>query len=500
VGRPGRGFVENAAMLRSWLPLGVPVMALGVLALHLATNAQYDFHRDPLYYLDSARHPAWGYVDYPPVTPTIARLSLWIFGPSVWGLRLWPSLVGAVLIILSALIARGLGGGRTGVLLAATAAATSLVLLGANWLFQTVTFDQLIWISALLLLARLIRTGNRRLWLPLGVVLGAGLETKYTVIALIVGLAAGVVVTPLRRDLLTPWPWLAAGVALLIFAPNLVWQLQNGWPSIQYTLNHKSAQSIDFSPLTFLGDQLALIGPVAIPLWLAGLYWLLRSAALRALGVAALVPFLIYLFAGKSYYVGPLHPVLLAAGACALEQSTAARLHWLRPTAAIALTAQALVLLPLALPVLPEAAMAHSPLPSARKDFADTVGWHDLVAQVAQIYESLPPTDRATAVILTDNYGEAGAIDTYGGAAGLPHAYSGELTYWYWKPPSLSGPVIAVGIDRPFISTLFDKCTDLGSITNSYGLHNEEYGKPLTLCRDPTLSFDATWSRLKAFR
>src|SRR4029077_187464 len=323
-------------------------------------------------------------------------------------------------------------GGRTAVLLAATAAATSLVLLGAHWLFQTVSLDQLIWISALLLVARLIRTGNRWLWLALGVVMGAGLETKYTVIALIVGIAAGVLVTPLRRDLLTPWPWLAAVVALLIFAPNLAWQVQNGWPSVQYTLNHKSAQSVDFSPLTFLGDQLALIGPVAIPLWLAGLFWLLRSAERRALGVAALIPFLIYLFAGKSYYVGPLHPVLLAAGACALEQWTASRLRWLRPAAAIALTAQALVLLPLALPVLPEAAMARSPLPEVRKDFADTVGWNDLVSEVAQIYDSLPEADRASAVILTDNYGEAGAIDRYGGAAGLSHAYSGELTYWYW--------------------------------------------------------------------
>jgi hypothetical protein len=150
--------------------------------------------------------------------------------------------------------------------------------------------------------------------------------------------------------------------------------------------------------------------------------------------------------------------------------------------------------------MLPEAAMAQSPLAGVRKDFADTVGWHDLVAQVAQIYESLPASDRAGAVILTDNYGEAGAINTYGGAAGLPQAYSGELTYWYWKPRSMDGAVIAVGIDRSFLSTLFNECTDAGTITNSYGLHNEEFGKPLTVCRQPKLSFDATWSRLRAFQ
>ncbi len=475
-------------------------MALAVVVLHLATNAQYDFHRDSLYYMDSARHPAWGYVDYPPVTPTVARLSLWLFGPSVWGLRLWPSLVGGVLVVVSALIARELGGGRPAVVLAAAAAATSIVLLGANWLFQTVTFDQLVWLVALLLLARLNRTRDRRLWIAIGAVLGLGMETKYTVVALIVGIVLAVLLTPLRRDLLTPWPWLAVVLALVIFAPNLAWQVQNGWPSIAYTLNHKSTQSVDFSPVTFLSDQLALLGPVAIPLWIIGLHWLLRSPARRALGIAAIVPFVIYLFAGKSYYVGPLHPFLLAAGSCALVEWTATRRRWLPRAAAVALTAQALVLLPIAIPLLPEPVMATSPVAQVRKDFADTVGWHDLVRQVAQIYDSLPAADRASAVILTDNYGEAGAIDTYGAAAGLPNAFSGQLTYWYWKPASLHGPVIAVGIDRQFLSELFATCSDAGTITNGYGLHNEEFGKPLSVCRKPMLTLDAMWARLKAFQ
>src|SRR4029077_4369191 len=157
-------------------------LAIGVLALHLATNGLYDFHRDSLYYMDSARHPAWGYVDYPPVTPTIARLSLWIFGPSVWGLRLWPSLAGALIVVLAALIAHELGGGRFAQVLAAVAAASSPVLLGANWLFQTVTFDQLLWVACFWIAARLVRTGNSRLWLALGIGLGVGLETKYTIV------------------------------------------------------------------------------------------------------------------------------------------------------------------------------------------------------------------------------------------------------------------------------------------------------------------------------
>ena len=481
-------------------PLVIGGMAAAVLVLHLATNGQYDFHRDSLYYLDSARHPAWGYVDYPPLTPTVARLSLFLFGPSVWGLRLWPTLAGAVMVLLAALIARELGGGRRARILAAVGAATSPVLLGANWLFQTVTFDQLVWLTCFWIAARLIRTQDHRLWLALGVAAGVGLETKYTVLALLAGLAVGALLTPMRRHLLTPWPWIGLGLTLLIFLPNLLWQVANSWPSVEYTLNHKSTQSVDFSPLVFLAQQPALIGPLAIPLWLAGLYWLLSAPSRRWLGIAALVPFAVYLFVGKSYYVGPLCPVLLAAGACGLESWTKRRAARLFPATAVALVAQALVLMPLALPLVPESTMATSFLATARTDFAATVGWHDLVSQVAAIYDAMPASDRAQTVILTGNYGEAGAINTYGGAAGLPTAYSGELSYYYWRPPAIPGPVIAIGLDPTFMLTLFGTCSTMGTVSNSYHLDNEENGAPITLCRDPKLPLDQLWPRLKAFQ
>ena len=495
----------RATLMRPSVSLRSEVLVIGALALikltlHLATNGAYDFHRDSLYYLDSARHPAWGYVDYPPITPTVARFSLWLFGPSVWGLRLWPTLAGAVMVVLAALIARELGGGRFARILAAVGALTSPVLLGANWLFQTVTFDELVWLVAFWLAARLVRTQDRRLWIALGITLGVGLETKYTILALIAGLAVGTLLTPLRRHVATPWPWFGLGLAVLVFLPNLTWQASNGWPSVEYTLNHKSAQSVDFSPLRFLSEQLALIGPLAIPLWLAGLTWLFSGPGRRLIGIAALTPFVVYLFVGKSYYVGPLDPLLLAAGSCGLESWTGSRGRWLRPTMAIALVVQALVLLPLALPLLPEAIMARSPLPGIRKDFADTVGWHDLVAQVAAVYDSLPAAERARAVILTDNYGEAGAIDTYGHSFGLPTAVSGQLTYYYWKPARLDGPVVAVGVDPALLSTLFGTCSAMGTVTNSYGLHNEEFGAPISVCRQPKLPLDELWPRLKTFR
>jgi hypothetical protein len=403
------------------------------------------------------------------------------------------------MVVLAALIARELGGGRAARVLAALGAATSLVLLGANWLFQTVTFDQLIWMSTFWVTARLLRTRDPRLWPAIGLLVGVGLETKYTVVALAAGLFLGTLLTPIRRQLLTPWPWIAVAIAALIFLPNLVWQAGHGWASVEYTLNHKSDQSLDFSPERFLLEQLALVGPIALPLWIAGLAWLLRSPERRMLGIVAAVPFLIYLFAGKSYYVGPLHPFLIAAGACALEEWTTVRRQWLLPTAAVALIAQALIVMPLVLPLVPERVMATSFLGSSRKDFADTVGWHDLVGQVKGVYDSLSPDDRKQAVILTNNYGEAGAINTYGRPLGLPIAVSGQLSHYYWKPASLNGPVIAVGHDPSFLAILFADCEQVATITNPYGLDNEEFGRAISVCRSPRMSLDQLWSRLRAF-
>jgi 4-amino-4-deoxy-L-arabinose transferase-like glycosyltransferase len=504
VGAPSRDATtpDFAASARSrwkseWLI--ICVLAIVVLAVHLATNGLYGFHRDELYYLDSARHLTWGFVDYPPLTPAVARLSEFVFGTSLWGLRLWPSLAGAAMVVLTAQIARELGGGRSARVLAAIGAAASPVLLGANWLFETVTFDQFVWLVCFCLYARLLRTGDRRLWLALGAAAGVGLETKYTIVALLVGLAVGAAVTPLRRHLRTPWPWLGLALMAVIFLPNLVWQIGNGWPSLAYTFNHHTAQPNDFAPLRFLSDQLALIGPLALPVWIAGWYWLLSGKG-RALGVAALVVFVTFLFVGKDYYIGPLHPLLVTAGACAIEVWTQRRARWLRPTTAAALVAQAVVLLPIAIPLLPETEMARSTLPSIRTDFAETVGWQDLVTQVKTVYERIPVSERPSTVILTNNYGEAGAINTYGPQLGLPTAVSGELTYYYWRPTRFGDSIIAVGLDASFLSTLFDDCSTLATVSNSYGLHNQEFGAPIVVCGRPKLPLDRLWSHLKSFQ
>jgi hypothetical protein len=479
---------------------GLAVLALAKLAVHLLTNGVLGFHRDELYYLASGRHLAPGYVDYPPFTPLLARLGLALFGPSVFGLRLFTTLAGVAMVVLAGLIARELGGGRFAQLLAAGAALASPMLLGANWLFQTVTFDQLTWTVALLLAVRLVRTGDPRWWLAVGAVLGVGVEVKYTVLVLGFGLAVGALATPVRRHLLTAWPWLGALAALLLLAPNLAWQVQNGWPSVAFIVGHPQNQADSFSPPVFLAQHVALVGPLALPLWLAGWYRLLRRPELRMLGMTALTGFAAFLVEGKSYYAGPLFPLLLAAGAVGVEAVGRDRARWLRSATVTALALNAVVLLPLAIPVVPASRLHALGLDAIRKDYADTVGWPELADQVAAVYDSLPPDERAQAVVLAANYGEAGAIDLYGPARGLPSAICPELTYWYWKPGHVDDrTVIVAGYPRDYVERYFASVEPAATITMPFGVDNEEVGREIVVARQPRVPLDSAWAEMRRF-
>lgn len=494
-----RGVVRRAVRRSELAVLGAIVAVK--LVVHYLTSWQYDFHRDELYYLDSARHLDLGYVDYPPLTPLIGRVSVLLFGqPPVLGLRIWPPLAGAVLVVLAWLVARELGGGRTARLLAAFATLASPLLLATNWLFQTVCFDQVAWMSCLLLVVMAIRRHRPWLWLPAGVALGVGLETKYTIVALALGLVIGILATPVRAHLRTPWPWLGALAALIILSPNLVWQVQHGWASLDYVRNHRA--DVGGGPIAYLLMQLIYIGPFGIPLWVAGWATLLRDPRLRAIGIAGAVAWVLFAFVGKDYYGGPLYPLLLAAGACWLERRIEQRRGRLSATAAaIALGAQAVFLCPPLLPVLPEPVMVATPVPAIRKDMAETVGWHELVSQVDGVYRALPSDRRGGALILASNYGEAGAINTYGPARGLPTAYAPELSDWYLLPRGLSpATVILVGYPAQQVDAACSDARPVATIRNSYGFHNTEYGRPIYVCTHLRTSTDSIWHQFQRFR
>jgi hypothetical protein len=459
----------------------------------MAVADRYGWHRDELYYLASSRHLALGYVDYPPITPLLARLDQAIFPGSIPGLRLLTVLAGAAIIVVAGLIARELGGNGLAQVLAGLAVLISPMFVGANILFQTVTFDQLVWAVACLVFVRLLRGADPREWVLLGLVFGIGLETKYTVIGLGIAILVGLLATPARRQLASPWPWLGFGLAILLFVPNLVWQVGHNWDSVAYTVQHRGATD---GPIAYWLQQLLLVHPLLLPIVVMGVWWLWRQERFRAAAVTIIaVELFFFLIGGKAYYPAPIYSLAYAAGAVWFVEVV--RWRWIRRLAVAGAVALTLVLLPIGLPILPAKAMADSGIWKARKDFADMYGWPDLVQQVTTVYHNLPLADRGSVMILASNYGEAGALDFYG--HGLPPVVSAHLTYYYWAPAHMApSTVIVVGYPRQFLAAFFGDIQQAGTITNSYGLRNEEYGKPIWICRSPFVPLDRAWPRLKA--
>jgi 4-amino-4-deoxy-L-arabinose transferase-like glycosyltransferase len=459
----------------------------------MAVADRYGWHRDEFYYLASSRHLALGYVDYPPITPLLARLDQAIFPGSLPALRLLTVLAGAAIIVVAALIARELGGNRLAQTLAALAVLISPMFVGANILFQTVSFDELVWAVACLLFVRLLRGADPREWLLLGLVFGIGLETKYTVVGLGLAMLVGLLTTVARRQLARPWPWLGFGIAILLLVPNVVWQVGHNWDSVAYTIEHRGATD---GPIAYVLQQLLLAGPQLLPIIVMGVWWLWRDERFRAAAVTIVaVELFFFLVGGKAYYPAPIYPLAYAAGAIWFVE--AVRKRWIRRLAVAAAVAITLILLPIGLPILPAKVMADSGIWKARKDFADMYGWPDLVDQVTTVYQRLPLSDRASVMILASNYGEAGALDFYG--HGLPPVVSAHLTYYYWAPARMApSTVIVVGYQRGYLATIFGDIQQAGTITNSYRVRNEEYGKAIWICRSPLVPLDKAWPRLKA--
>src|SRR3984893_14373769 len=299
---------EQHLRLRAALLFGGAVV--GIIVLHLATNGTLGFHTDELYYLDCGRHLAFGSVDFLPIVPLLARLETGLIGVSPWNLRLLPTLLGGFMVALSGLYVRRLGGSLRLQGLALLAALAAPYFLGANWVFQTVTFDEVTGMVALYWFLCLVVDRRPRYWIYLGFALGIGLEVKYTIAGPILGICIAVLLTPsLRAELRTRYPWIAGAVALMIWAPNLAWQVVDGFPSLAYITNH--------------GGRIASSGgPVAslLQLWLAGMVSLFWSRKLRAIGIACAVPLLLFLFVGKSYYAVATVPIALAQGLVAISQ------------------------------------------------------------------------------------------------------------------------------------------------------------------------------------
>ena len=492
-------------------------LAALVLLAHVAANAwsPYGVHRDEFLYMAMGEHLRLWRMDFQPFIALVARGTRALLGDSLVALRLGPALAGAALVLSAAAIARELGGRRLAQGLAALAVALAPVFMRPGNLFQPVVFDQLWWTLALWALLVLRRTGDRRWWLAVGAALGVGLLTKFSVAFIALGIAGAALLDRHRRELLTPWPWAGAAVALLLGSPSLVGQLRLDFPITWQMRDLQAGQLERLTPLDFLTGQPLLVGP-SLLLAAVGAIWLVAGPLrerTREAGLAVAVAWLLLsLGRGKNYYGAPVYPLLFAAGAVALAQVERRRVRRALVAASLlGIVGYGLVALPLGLPIVPPEPMARYaralgiaeatrtnygtslPLP---QDYADMLGWPEMVADVARVWHALPPERRARAVLVGDNYGEAGALDFYGPLHGLPRAVSADGSYWFFGPGRLPGEtVVALGGTVEGISPFFERC-ELAATTGTPWMVEGQQRTQIVLCERPRPSLQAIWPRV----
>jgi 4-amino-4-deoxy-L-arabinose transferase-like glycosyltransferase len=476
--------------------------AVAVAAALVATSARYGYHRDELYFLVAGRdHPAWGYPDQPPLAPLIVGLMDRIAPGSVAVFRLPSALAAAVSVVLAALLAREFGGGRRAQLLAAAGVAVSAVTLVTGHFVTTTTFDVLFSAALCWLVARAIRVGDGRLLAPAGLLLGVGLLNKDLVGVLAVALLVAIALVGPRWMLRSRWLLVGAVAATLLGLPYLLWQGAHGWP--QVTMARQIAGGDDQGGrLGFLPFQLVLVSPFLAPVWVAGLVRLFRGTEgrpFRAFGVMYLVLAAGYLATGgKAYYLAGAYPVLLASGAIAVDGWLRRGAGRLRATLlAVAIGLSAVVGAVVGLSVLPASRLG--PVLAVNPDAGEMVGWPELTAAVAAAWYGLPESDRARAVVLTANYGEAGALQRYGPQRGLPRPYSGHNGFADWGVPPDPATVAVVLGYRPqrLVGSVFARCEQVGRVDNGQGVDNEEQGGPVLVCRDPLRPWSSMWPDLR---
>jgi hypothetical protein len=487
--------------------LGIALIAAAGFAVEMAVSARYGYHRDELYFLAAGQHPAFGYVDQPPLTPLVVRADALVFGNSLIGLRLLPALALSALVFLTAAMSRILGAGRAGQLIAAVATATCAEYLGAMHLFTTTTLDFVFWALVLYLVLRLLDSGDSRWWLAIGACAGIAAEAKWDIGFLVAALLAGFAATPARHLLKSRYLVIGGLLAAALAAPDVIWQAVHGWPNLD--VFRVLQQDAGHNRAVYWLAQVVYTGVTLTIMWVLGLVWSLRSGGgrrFRPAGIAvAAVIVAFFVLGGKAYYPGAAFTFLFAAGAIPVERwlargRTPAGARW-RPAGLIAaMTVSMAMALPIALPVLPAATLRTVPLQKINYDLGETIAWPRLVALVAREYQALPPAQRAVTTIVTANYGEAGALDRYGPGFRLPQAYSGHNAFWFWgPPPAVDRAAIVVNMDPAFLRHEFQHVRQVATFYNGLGVDDGEQAATIYLATGLKSSWARAWPAFMDF-
>jgi 4-amino-4-deoxy-L-arabinose transferase-like glycosyltransferase len=488
-------------------------------AIHMYYAPGYGFFGDELYTIALSRHLAFGYVDLPPLVPALVALSRLLLGGSLFALHIVPALAGAATLVFICLIAKEFGGKWFAVALSALGFIIVPLWLMVDSIFCYDSIDQMILAGFLFTMVRFLRTGDRRLWILLGLIAGIACMTKMTILFLGPGFLVALLVSKYRKDLLTPWPWLGGALCLIIVTPYILWQFANHWPTLEYWTHYGSERMYHASIKQYLINILIYMNPFLLPFYAAGLYRIFRRLGgvnygfLGVLFLFSLV--LMYVLRTSARMLVELFIPLLAASAVFVEEKLAG-LRWEKAGQAVAalyLLSMAFFALPLSLPILPadrmpsfadrfrmfyqplrefNVAWSYPPLLTGR------LGWDELVREVAGVYDELPAEERAIAGIYADWYMPAGAIDLLGPQYGLPHAVSGFLTYYLWGPGYSWDVMILVTSKSNNMSVFFDQC-ELKAVGQH--VYDAPVGRPyIYVCRKPKVPADVIWSSVKSYR
>jgi hypothetical protein len=493
------------------------VLAIAAFALHFAGRDRYGFFRDELYYIACGNHLAFGYVDQPPLIAVIARLSSFLLGTTLSGFRFFPALAGVCLVLLTGWMTRELGGRRFAQVLACLAVLLAPIYLAFGSFLSMNAFEPVLWMACACILVPILKGGDERLWLLFGAVAGIGLENKHTMLMFGFGVVIGLILTRDWKHLRSKWLWFGGALAFVIFLPNLIWEIRHHWPQIEVVSNAQRLKNTPVGTGRFMGEQTLFFNPVALPIIVAGLGWVLlsrREKRLRAIGWAFLVVITVVItLHGKTYYPVPFYSILLASGSVGVEMFLENKKR-LRLTYLALLAVSGLVMLPFAVPILPfdellryQSVISLDGVVKTERDpagdvhqlYGDMLGWENMVETVAGVYDRLPPSDQKHCAILAGNYGEAGAIDLLGGKLGLPKAISAHNNYYLWGTNDHTGEVVILfGQGAESTKTLFSSVERVATISDRHAVAAEN-NLPVYVCRKPKAPLAELWPSLRYF-
>jgi hypothetical protein len=485
----------------------VPVLAWVIgavfVAVELAVSGRYGFQQDELYFIVAGHHLAFGYVDQPPLAPLLTRVTD-LLGVSPTAIRIIPALAGGAVVVGAARLAVLFGAGRFGRVLAALMMACTPVLLGSAHIANTTSLALLTWTAVLICVTTAVLRDRPRWWLGAGAAAGVGLENDNLLVLLLIGLALGLLLTRYRPVLRTRWPWLGAGLAAVIWAPNVIWQATHGWPQLAMAAALRQENNSAGDYVAGLPVQLVYLGLLVAPLVIAGFIVLWRTAELRFIAITAtlVVVYVLVWIPGRVYYTDGMAPAVLAAGALAAERwiARAGGPRLRRGLVLAACLVGVAVILPSGLPLLPVADVHDLPTSAQQSaQIGDSIGWPQLTSAVAAQDAALVRAGQRPTSIFTGYYAEAAALDVLGGQDHLPPVLSGHNAYWMWGPGRASDRTVLVVDALGQLKPYFASCRLLTTFNPPYHVNNDWTDLQIGVCTGSVAGWPALWPHLKHY-